>query len=387
MNCVQCGTEIAEGARFCRNCGTPTPAPQAAVEPPPPSCPNCGARDELVSAFCANCGQRLRDAAQVPAPSVAPAPASAPAPPAAAPGSATPATAAQATAAAGEPYASIGDRLLGQVVDGLAGGGLFFFLGRAVGQHSGGNTSSGFEINGSPALVVFALLAITWFGYFIVAEALFGRTLGKVAAGTRVVTTEGGRITPRQAVIRNLWRFIDGIVFYLIGGIVAMMSDKKQRLGDRFAGTVVLRREPERSARLMAVGAAFAALVVGVVAGFTFFESGSDLTATLARDVTSDYKAVQPTNTFPTSARSIYVAFRLKAGKPNSELEAVWTAVNIGSGPPNTVIDSTAITAPQVPISGDFVLKSSNAFPAGQYKVEIYVNGKLTLTLPFTVTK
>src|ERR1700761_7941592 len=44
--------------------------------------------------------------------------------------------------------------------------------------------------------------------YYIVGEALFGRTLGKVVTGTRVVAESGGPAKLWQVVLRTLYRFV-----------------------------------------------------------------------------------------------------------------------------------------------------------------------------------
>jgi hypothetical protein len=81
------------------------------------------------------------------------------------------------------------------------------------------------------------------FGYFIVFETLWrGRTLGKAALGLRVVTTEGGPIRLRHALIRTFMGLLD---WYLLVGSIAIISilvtEANQRLGDLAAGTLVLR--------------------------------------------------------------------------------------------------------------------------------------------------
>ncbi len=87
------------------------------------------------------------------------------------------------------------------------------------------------------------LVFIALFGYWIGFEAWNGgRTPGKAALGLRVVTVEGGPIAFRHATIRGLFRFVD---FYLTSGVAgvlsATLSRRDQRLGDQFAGTIVLR--------------------------------------------------------------------------------------------------------------------------------------------------
>ena len=78
--------------------------------------------------------------------------------------------------------------------------------------------------------------------YFIVLEATQGATLGKMALGLRVTRTDGAPISWTESIIRNLLRIIDGLFVYLIGAILIWTSPLKQRLGDRVAKTVVVRR-------------------------------------------------------------------------------------------------------------------------------------------------
>ena len=84
---------------------------------------------------------------------------------------------------------------------------------------------------------------ILYFGYFIVMEATLGSTLGKMLLRLRVVKTDGSPISWSESVIRNLLRIIDALpTAYLIGAILVWTSPLRQRLGDRAAKTVVVRR-------------------------------------------------------------------------------------------------------------------------------------------------
>jgi uncharacterized RDD family membrane protein YckC len=83
-----------------------------------------------------------------------------------------------------------------------------------------------------------------WFGYGIVLEWFWnGQTVGKKILRLRVVDEHALRLTFSQVVIRNLLRMADmQPAFYLLGGIVCVLSRKLQRLGDMVAGTVVIRQ-------------------------------------------------------------------------------------------------------------------------------------------------
>lgn len=79
-------------------------------------------------------------------------------------------------------------------------------------------------------------------GYGIATEWLWrGQTLGKKIMRLRVVDARGLRLSFAQVVLRNLLRFIDGLpVFYLVGGVAALLNRRGQRLGDLAADTLVV---------------------------------------------------------------------------------------------------------------------------------------------------
>jgi uncharacterized RDD family membrane protein YckC len=84
-------------------------------------------------------------------------------------------------------------------------------------------------------------------GYGIATEWLWrGQTVGKRVLRLRVVDARGLRLSFAQVVLRNLLRFIDGLpLFYLVGGIAALVNRRAQRLGDLAADTLVVWEPPE----------------------------------------------------------------------------------------------------------------------------------------------
>ncbi len=98
-------------------------------------------------------------------------------------------------------------------------------------------------------LIVFSLsfaqavfLAILSFAYFLLLEGLFGATIGKQILRLRVVDKEGDPCTFKASFYRNLLRFVDWLPLLYIAGIISILaSAKRQRIGDRIAGTVVAR--------------------------------------------------------------------------------------------------------------------------------------------------
>lgn len=84
-----------------------------------------------------------------------------------------------------------------------------------------------------------AVFLVIMFLYYVLLEWIAGATLGKYILGIRVVSEDIGKITLRQSLVRNAVRFIDGLPFLNIAGIVSIAaSPRKQRIGDKIAGTV-----------------------------------------------------------------------------------------------------------------------------------------------------
>ena len=77
--------------------------------------------------------------------------------------------------------------------------------------------------------------------YYVYMEGSRGQTIGKMITKIKVVREDGGKINMNQALIRNVLRIIDAIAFYLVGAILISRSEKKQRLGDSVAKTIVVK--------------------------------------------------------------------------------------------------------------------------------------------------
>lgn len=96
-----------------------------------------------------------------------------------------------------------------------------------------------------------AVPALIAFAYLVVLEGVAGATIGKVVVGIRVRGLDGSRIGLGAAAIRNLARAVDAfpyVIPYLVGAISVSRSETKQRLGDRWAKTVVVLVGSDRNA-------------------------------------------------------------------------------------------------------------------------------------------
>jgi uncharacterized RDD family membrane protein YckC len=101
-----------------------------------------------------------------------------------------------------------------------------------------GYANAGIDLGGKAAWLLLALGV----GYYVICEAATGATLGKRMVGIHVVGEDGEQLTFEASLVRNLVRLVDCLFFYLVGGIFALASPHGQRLGDRAAHTLVVRR-------------------------------------------------------------------------------------------------------------------------------------------------
>lgn len=136
-------------------------------------------------------------------------------------------------------YVGVGRRFVAILVDSILLGIVFGVIGALFGQFHASGGSVSVSLTGVPAVLTFVI----FFLYFIVLEAALGATLGKLLLGIRVVNVDGSRISWGASILRNILRIIDALPFaYILGAILIWTSPRKQRLGDRAARTVVVRR-------------------------------------------------------------------------------------------------------------------------------------------------
>lgn len=89
--------------------------------------------------------------------------------------------------------------------------------------------------------LVASLGVVLFFGYFIYFEAEYGQTIGKMVFDVVVVTEKGGPLTYRDAAVRSVLRIVDWLPsVYLVGLAAILLTDRKQRVGDMVADTIVV---------------------------------------------------------------------------------------------------------------------------------------------------
>ncbi|MCB9420080.1 MAG: hypothetical protein H6667_09760 [Ardenticatenaceae bacterium] len=111
---------------------------------------------------------------------------------------------------------------------------------------------------------------------------------------------------------------------------------------------------------------------------------GSFSTANIKSAIlTTDSEGTQETTVFA-SDQIFYCIVELANAPEDTTLKASWTAVSAAGEEPNLLIDETEMTAGNNNIF-TFNLTNDQLWPAGKYKVDLYLNGELDRTLEFEV--
>lgn len=134
---------------------------------------------------------------------------------------------------------SLGDRIIGRVLDFLVLIAYVVLIIAIIGFSNFGRFS---EKN---AWFVIIFIAPVVFYDLLSEMFLNGQSVGKKVMGIKVISLNGDRATFSQYLIRWLFRIVD---FSFSGSLVALItvavSEKKQRLGDIVAGTVLVKTKP-----------------------------------------------------------------------------------------------------------------------------------------------
>ncbi len=215
--CQKCGTPTSPGAKYCESCGALLPG----AEPQPPL---------------------TAPTEPQPAPEGEGAPAYVP-PPAYQPPS-------YGEPAAGMRYEGVAIRFVAILIDAII---LAIITGIITAPFNAPSSISFTNTTGVPmvsvapnplAAVGGIISAVIDFLYFTGLQGAYGQTVGKMAVKIKVVREDGSKISYVDAAVRTILIIIDAIPYfipYLLGAILIWSSDKKQRLGDRAAHTVVVK--------------------------------------------------------------------------------------------------------------------------------------------------
>jgi uncharacterized RDD family membrane protein YckC len=157
--------------------------------------------------------------------------------------------------------ASIGNRFLAVAIDHfiqylsiiLIAWFFLFISGATIGETGSAADQVLAEMPKWTIAIMVLVLFLVFAGYFILFEWLWGgQTPGKRLLKLRVIRDDGRPITLWEAIARNLLRVADAVPgfvlpIYSVGLIVIFLSNRDQRIGDLFAGTVVIRERTDEA--------------------------------------------------------------------------------------------------------------------------------------------
>jgi uncharacterized RDD family membrane protein YckC len=203
--CKSCGTPASPGAQFCESCGAPltegvTPSqPETLLQPQPEQF-----------------GEPQEPAAY------------------------------QGSQAPPLQYKSVGIRFVAILIDSIIIGIIGSIVTLPLGAMTAVSVNQETGAISIPTVYWTAVIIelVIAFLYFTILEGRYGQTVGKIALKLKVLKEDGSPINYGDAAIRTILRVVDEIPFivpYLLGAILIWSSDRKQRLGDRVAHTVVVR--------------------------------------------------------------------------------------------------------------------------------------------------
>ena len=126
------------------------------------------------------------------------------------------------------------------------------------------------------------------------------------------------------------------------------------------------------------IGFAIAMVVLAMLACSFSASTASIKSAQMYRDPDGN----EPTTVFaPTDI--FYCLVDLANAPDDTTVKAAWTAVQVEGVEPDFFIDETELTSGSNTLT--FQLSNDAPWPAGQYKVDLYLNGELDRTLEFEV--
>ena len=140
------------------------------------------------------------------------------------------------------PYAGFWLRFCAVFIDGLILGIPLAILQIMLEQINEGRGANPRVSDESLALFMAVVQVLTYWLYFALMESSAKQaTLGKLAVGIKVITSDGARLSFARATGRHFAKFLSMLILY-IGFVMAAFTRRKQALHDLIADTLVVKR-------------------------------------------------------------------------------------------------------------------------------------------------
>ncbi|MDT0622681.1 RDD family protein [Croceitalea vernalis] len=129
-----------------------------------------------------------------------------------------------------------GARILATIIDYIL---IMCFTIIYVYQFGEPNEEGSYGVSGIKAMVPI----LFWFFYLPFCEWKTGTTLGHWVVGLKIISENGAELTLGQSLKRRIFDLVDiSLCFGLVAFIVVISTEKRQRIGDIVAKTLVIKK-------------------------------------------------------------------------------------------------------------------------------------------------
>ena len=136
-------------------------------------------------------------------------------------------------------------------------------------------------------------------------------------------------------------------------------------------------------ARLILLGA----ILGGLTLAGCSFTTAKLSEATMCLGVDSETKPLNPTDTFGLNTPEIFCSVKLSNAPEDTEVASEWVYVKgEAEGVTDYVIDTRALTADGTVYMWFSYPRPDGGWPVGEYRLNLYIDGKEAVSLPFTVS-
>jgi outer membrane usher protein FimD/PapC len=108
--------------------------------------------------------------------------------------------------------------------------------------------------------------------------------------------------------------------------------------------------------------------------------------AVMTKRISTTHEALEPRTSFRSDEREIYCAFTVGNTPAGTTIKAVLIAVDIGAyAKPNSILITLSLVLDKGPMPGHFTFTNKKNWPPGKYRIELYLDDRLTKTLNFAI--
>ena len=141
-------------------------------------------------------------------------------------------------------------------------------------------------------------------------------------------------------------------------------------------------------ARLILLGAMLGGLILTGCSGDVSFTTAKLSEATMCLGVDAQTKPLNPTDAFGVNTPEIFCSVKLSNAPDDTEILSEWVYVEgEAEGVTDYVIDTLPLTADGTRYLYFSMPRPDSGWPVGEYTLNLYIDGKEAVSVPFTVSK